>query len=156
MGGLAIPELRTASQHEHGASRRITEPLVKLIAPGTHDAGGDPTLRAVAETRDRQRKERARKAEASLDKAASLLRGLSQRQHYLLNVAGEKGVSSWLTAYPMREYGTTLNKADFRDAVCLRYGFDLDGLPTSCVWRGDDHRPCPHTSLWRVPNCPSQ
>ena len=44
-----------------------------------------------------------------------------------------KGMSSWLTIEPQIQYGTVLNESDFQDAVCLRYGFDLDGLPTSCV-----------------------
>ena len=26
-----------------------------------------------------------------------------------------------------------LNKLDFRDALCLRYGYRLDGLPIICV-----------------------
>ena len=51
----------------------------------------------------------------------------------LIDTAGEKGVSSWLTVDPSPTFGTVLNKSDFRDAVCLRYGFELDGLPTTCV-----------------------
>ena len=34
-------------------------------------------------------------------------------------------------------YGTILNKSDFRDVVCLHYGFPLDGLPPSCVCGAD-------------------
>ena len=41
----------------------------------------------------------------------------------LILTAGEKGVSSWLTADPVTSNGTILNKSDFRDAACLRYGF---------------------------------
>ena len=58
---------------------------------------------------------------------------VSNRQQFLLSIAEEKGVSSWLTAEPSFENGTVLNKSDFRDAVCLRYGFLVDGLPTECV-----------------------
>lgn len=36
--------------------------------------------------------------------------------------------------------GTVLNKSDFRDAVCLRYGYDLDGLSSQCVC-GEDMSP---------------
>ena len=46
---------------------------------------------------------------------------------------GEKGVSSWLTVDPLPTFRTVLNKSNFKDAVCLRYSFQLDGIPTSCV-----------------------
>ena len=57
---------------------------------------------------------------------------VSNRQQFLLSIAEEK-VVSWLTAEPSFENGTILNKSEFRDAVCLRYGFLVDGLPTECV-----------------------
>ena len=58
---------------------------------------------------------------------------MSNHQQLLLSIAEEKGVSSWLTADPSFENGASLNKSDFRDAVCLRYGFPIDGLLTGCV-----------------------
>ena len=50
-----------------------------------------------------------------------------------MSIAEEKGVLSWLTANPSLSTGSVLNKSDFRDAVRLRYGFALDGLPASCA-----------------------
>ena len=50
-----------------------------------------------------------------------------------MDVASEKGVSSWLTVAPSRAASLVLNKQDFRDAMAIRYGFPLAGLPTSCV-----------------------
>ena len=44
-----------------------------------------------------------------------------------------KGASSWLTALPIDEHGFALHKSDFRDAVCLRYGWPLLHLPTECI-----------------------
>ena len=46
-------------------------------------------------------------------------------------------MSSWLTAEPSFSNGTVLNKSDFKDALCLRYGFSLDGLATACVCGAD-------------------
>ena len=63
----------------------------------------------------------------------SLREKISSRQRLLIDTEGEKGVSSWLTVDPSPTFGTVLNKSDFRDAVCLRYGFELDGLPTTCI-----------------------
>ena len=40
--------------------------------------------------------------------------------------AQEKGASSWLTALPLEEYGFSLHKSAFRDAVALRYNWSLE------------------------------
>ena len=50
-----------------------------------------------------------------------------------IELAEEKGASSWLTAIPLREYGFNLHKSAFRDAIALRYGWTPADLPTSCV-----------------------
>ena len=59
-----------------------------------------------------------------------------------------KGASSWLTVLPLDEHGFSLHKGDFRDAVCLRYGWPLLHLPTECVCGTSltvDHAfTCPH------------
>ena len=50
-----------------------------------------------------------------------------------MEVASEPGASSWLSALPIQEYGFALHKGDFRDALCLRYGWQPCLLPSSCV-----------------------
>ena len=93
----------------------------------------DPVLQAVAASRKQIRNERSLRQTAIAEVAQSLLDAVSNSQRLLLSSASEKGVSSWLTVDPSPQFGTVLNKSDFRDAVCLRYGFALDGLPTTCV-----------------------
>ena len=60
----------------------------------------------------------------------------------------EGGASSWLTILPLDEHGFSLRKGDFRDAVCLRYGWPLSHLPTECICGASftvDHAfTCPH------------
>ena len=51
----------------------------------------------------------------------------------LIEVASEKGASSWLTMLPIAEHGFHLHKGVFRDAICLRYGLTPPHLPTECV-----------------------
>ena len=50
-----------------------------------------------------------------------------------VNIAKEKGASSWLTTLPIAEHGFSLHKGDFRDALCLRYDWKPKGLPSRCV-----------------------
>ena len=53
-----------------------------------------------------------------------------QRTIELINV---KCSSLWLTALPLQEQGFHLNKQEFRDALCLRYGWQLANIPSHCV-----------------------
>ena len=47
-------------------------------------------------------------------------------------MAQEVGASNWLTALPIRAKGFSLNKQEFEDALALRYGWPIDGLPQHC------------------------
>ena len=58
---------------------------------------------------------------------------LSPEQQLLVEVCDEKGLSSWLTVVPRFQDGTVLKKTYFRDALCIRYGRRLVGLPDTCV-----------------------
>ena len=63
----------------------------------------------------------------------SLVSQVSNYQQLLLSMSEGQDVSPWLTADPSFENGTSSKKSDFRDAVCLQYGFPIDGLSTRCV-----------------------
>ena len=52
------------------------------------------------------------------------------KRHLQLN--REKGAGSWLTALPLQSYGFCLNKQEFRDAICLRYGWNIQNMPPFC------------------------
>ena len=47
--------------------------------------------------------------------------------------AKDDGASSWLSARPIQEHGFALHKGAFRDAIALRYGWELLGLPSHCA-----------------------
>ena len=49
-----------------------------------------------------------------------------------MELASEKGASSWLTALPLAEFGFSLHKGAFRDAVALRYGWLPPQSPRLC------------------------
>ena len=68
-----------------------------------------------------------------------------------VQLAQEKGASSWLTVRPLQEHGFRLHKSAFHDALCLRYGWPLKHLPDQCVCGHDltvDHAmSCPTGGL---------
>ena len=50
----------------------------------------------------------------------------------LNKITQEKRVSNWLKAYPISDQGYDLNKQQFWDCVCLRYGQRLTNIPSTC------------------------
>jgi len=44
----------------------------------------------------------------------------------------EKGAGSWLTVLPLKSHDYCLNKQEFRDAICLRYGWKIPNTPRVC------------------------
>ncbi|MEO1765264.1 MAG: hypothetical protein AAFR83_25800, partial [Cyanobacteria bacterium J06629_18] len=49
-----------------------------------------------------------------------------------IQLANETGASSWLTSLPIKAKGFNLNKQEFCDALALRYGWSIEGLPSIC------------------------
>ena len=55
----------------------------------------------------------------------------------ILELAAEKGASSWLTSLPLKQFGFLLNKQEFHDAICLRYDFKIKGMSKTCICGAD-------------------
>ena len=67
-----------------------------------------------------------------------------------IELACEKGASAWLTALPLQKMGYLLNKQEFRDAICLRYGWRIPNTPSFCrckVKNTHDHTRTPCLSI---------
>ena len=64
-----------------------------------------------------------------------------------VELASEKGPSNWLTVIPIDEMGFTLNKGEFRDALKLRYDWEIVDKPSICVC-GDVFN-VDHAMVWR-------
>ena len=144
---MAIPVVGSIASTEISSSCRMTRPIVDLIIPrladnvdddhlyrqaGQGDLATEPILMALTASRNCARSESSMRNKASHKMAQSLKAELSQTQQFLVDIAQEKGVSSWLTSYPLTQHRTVQSKADFRDAVCIHYEFPINNLPT-CV-----------------------
>ena len=46
-----------------------------------------------------------------------------------VELATEKGASNWLTVIPIKEMNFNLSKREFRDAIKLRYDWEIADLP---------------------------
>ena len=67
------------------------------------------------------------------EKSCIIREQLNQNLRRLHDIAQEKGVSNWLTVLPIAEQDFNLNKHQFWDAICLRYGWNIPNLPTHCA-----------------------
>ena len=109
---------------EFMTSQKISEPIRKLIINQklTLENSCDEMYalkRAASLTRMRRQKESAK----------ALSPQLPPDLRRAVEVALEKGASSWLTALPLERHGFGLHKGAFRNALCLRYNFSEGGRP---------------------------
>ena len=58
---------------------------------------------------------------------------LPKDQQRAFEQATHKGASSWLSALPLKALGYCLNKAEFRDSICLRYNWKIKDVHNFCA-----------------------
>ena len=129
LGGLGIINPSLTSDYHFSSSVMITDPLVSLIRLQSF------TYSVTAMTEILQRKVHVRNGRKTVlsNMAQELHSSLPKSLQRCLDVASEKGASTWLTALPLEEHGFVLHKGSFRDALCLRYGWRTSHLPSHCV-----------------------
>ena len=128
LGGMGIPSPTRQAIRDREASERISAPLTALIVSQTSSLGAAPAAQLKLRSEEHQQRRAAdtRRAHAMSDR-------LNENQRRLMEIAREPGASAWLSALPIEEHGFALHKAAFRDAVHLRYGWQLPNVPSSCV-----------------------
>ena len=129
LGGLGIIDPSLNSDYHFSSSVMITDPLVSLMCLQSF------TYPVTAITEILQRKLHVRNGRKTVlsNMALELHSSLPKSLQRCLDVASEKGASTWPTALPLEEHGFVLHKESFRDALCLRYGWRPPHLPSHCV-----------------------
>ena len=126
MGGMDI-RYPIESDCSFSASVKITSSLADRIIK--QDANSplstEDIIRCKSEVKHLKSAENERKLQ-------EIRQHLSTNQTRLLDCALEKGASSWVTAIPLDDHGFMLHKGDFRDSICLRYGWSIQNLPAIC------------------------
>ena len=87
---------------------------------------------------------------------------LPQPLQRAMDLASEKGTSTWLTALPLQDQRFNLNKREFQDALSLQYGWQLKNLPQHYIcgttFSTDHAMICPngglpiisHNEIWDI------
>jgi hypothetical protein len=128
-GGLGIRNPVVTADNAYEASVRITQPLADLIVQQEMDLSklDRESVRVI-------KKEVAAERERAFVAEAKTIAGeLDVKVKRLLMCAQEKGASAWLAALPLKKLGYSINKQEFRDALCLRYGWKINDMPTHCA-----------------------
>jgi len=125
-GGLGLLNPTTLGS-QYDSSVKITRPLVERIHSCNHSSDGvaDDMKAAKAEVREAKR-------ETAKTHVQSVTAQLEPESRRVIELAAEKGASSWLTSKPLKRHGFRLNKGTFRDGLCLRYGWTPPRLPSLC------------------------
>ena len=107
---------------------KVAGPLKSLIMEKTWEIPNETCEKQRDAKNEISRNRRRTEAEI----ASQLKSSLPSALQHSMTLAQEKGASSWLSALPISEFGFTLHKGAFRDALCLRYGWLPSRLPERC------------------------
>ena len=126
LGGLGIPILSEIAREHFESSKKITAPLVTIMILQGDTLPDDSYVKTLKLEGKTKREEKLK------IKAAAIEQFLSPAELRAVSDAKDPGASKWLSAVPLEKYNFVLNKKKFRDAMNLRYGKDLKGLPSKC------------------------
>jgi len=127
-GGLGFLDPSSVSSLEYESSVQATSQLTNAIFDQ------QKILKVDEEVQADTMKEVKRKKDAWYKELHDKVRSeVSESQARIIDLASEKGASSWLTSLPLARYGFVLNKQMFHDAICLRYNFALKLVAKTCV-----------------------
>jgi len=119
MGGLGMTNPSESAESDYSASIRMSAPLVDKIIVQSHETPDDADMRKLMHA---VRKERGDDLKGKLEELKVPLPLKTQRA---VDLACEKGASSWLTALPLKDMHFDLSQREFRDALRLRYDWPI-------------------------------
>jgi len=126
LGGIALPNPTCQADVEFSSSLKVTEALKKAILKQSFEYAGD-VVDDQMKAKDDVRKH---KRELGADSVKHELSG-SLRQ--AMDLAQERGASTWLTTQPIQEFSFTLHKSAFQDALALRYNWQIPRVSPTCA-----------------------
>ena len=141
-GGLGIPNLLFLASTQYSNSLALSEPFIPLVL-----SQSDQIPSCVLEQQTKIKSSiHSQNRRISKDNSLTVREKLSPSLQRLFDIANEKGVSSWLTVIPIKAHGFDLHKGDFRDSLCLRYGWNPPSLPSTSIFNPTAHS-CRNRSL---------
>ena len=128
LGGLGIRIPSETAASELQSSLLVTSSLKDHILDQDREYGHNIITDQLQKKATINRLNRERGVRAADD----LYSQLSDSLQRAVNLAKEKGASTWLTVLPLTDHGFALHKSAFHDALALRYGWTPCKLPSKC------------------------
>ena len=125
MGGLGFTDPVVTSSSEYEASIKATNPLVRRIVEQEHQPPDSPEIQTL------QLRTRKQRDDCLSERLEQVKNSLPTKAKRAVELAIEKGSSNWLTVIPLKELNYNLNKKEFRDAIKLRYDWEITDTPIS-------------------------
>ena len=129
LGGLGVIDPSQKGSIYYENSKSITTPLVNVIIDQARVCPSE-TTKAQINAKNQLRNSRRQHEKVV---ASEIIVKLSPNLQRSIEIPSEKGASTCLTTLPLADYGFTLHKGAFRDALCLRYGWLPQQLHSRCV-----------------------
>ena len=135
-GGMGILDPQKMADFEYMSSVDITTPLRAAIINQEIDFNNvdlsyaKSAKKIIKNAKQTLFEQQLHEIVTGNDTPASLKRSIE--------LATEKGSSTWLTTSPNSEHGFYLNKQEFKDAICLRYNWKVKGIADICVCGKDN------------------
>ena len=108
LGGMGILNPTTCSSQCFNSSKQLTSPLVALII--SQEDKLPSAVATLSETRKSIHSENRKLQNANAD---CIYDKLSAKQQRLVDLSREKGASSWLSVFPLDEFGFALHEGEF-------------------------------------------
>ena len=108
-------------------SVKTCQPLTSLI-----EQQQQPLLGQACDQVAANRSAASSQRRKAINEAASLRTTLLPPLQRAMDIYSDKSAFHWLTVLPMTSHGFSLPKAAFRDALCMRYNWQPDHLPSHC------------------------
>ena len=127
-GGLGLLNPAKQCDLQFSASQSISKPLIESILQQDHEYSFE-CLEAQMSAKSLIKQQRREQSTLTAD---TIKQRLTSAHTRALELASERGASNWLTSLPISEFGFSLHKGAFVDALCLRYGWTPAGTAKHC------------------------
>lgn len=130
LSGLAIVNPTRVADIYYQDATAFLQPLVTAITLGP-DGPKDWKYNKIAD-RERAKEMREMRNERWKEFAANLRDSASDKHKRIMDLLKLPAASMWLTTRPLKEFDFVLNRRQFRDTMCSRYGLRPQGLRQVC------------------------
>ena len=128
LGAIALANPTHETDLDFLCSTKITEALTEAILHQDFQYT-EEVITHQLEAKTEAQKLRRDQATRTFDQ---LNESLPNSLKHSIDLAQEKGASSWLTSLPIAEFGFTLHKGAFHDTLALRYNWQPLQAPSTC------------------------